>query len=100
MEKRSWKSSPNSDFYRAVLKLKTLEECYDFFTDLCTICERNCMEQRFSVAKLLNDGMVYTDIQAETGASSTTISRVNRSLSYGTDAYRTLLARLEADEQP
>ena len=65
--------------YKAILKLETEEECYNFFQDLCTISEMRAMEQRFEVASLLNDGMIYNDILERTGASSATISRVNRS---------------------
>ena len=73
--------------YRAIMTLKTEEECYRFFQDLCTISELRSMEQRFEVAMLLNDGMIYTDILDRTGASSATISRVNRSLQYGSGGY-------------
>ena len=66
--------------YRAILTLKNEEECYSFFQDLCTISELRSMEQRYEVATLLNDGMLYSDILEKTGASSATISRVNRSL--------------------
>ena len=69
--------------YRAILQLKDEQECYDFFQDLCTVSELRSMEQRFEVASLLDDGMIYNDILERTGASSATISRVNRSLSYG-----------------
>ena len=71
--------------YQAILTLETEEECYNFFQDLCTISELRSMEQRYEVATLLNDGMIYNDILEKTGASSATISRVNRSLNYGTD---------------
>ena len=85
--------------YKAILMLETEEECYNFFQDLCTISEMRSMEQRFEVAKLLNEGMIYNDILEKTGASSATISRVNRSLNYGTDAYRTIFARLAEEEK-
>ena len=81
--------------YKAILKLETEEECYNFFQDLCTISEMRAMEQRFEVAMLLNDGMIYNDILERTGASSATISRVNRSLSYGTGAYAKLFERIK-----
>ena len=81
--------------YKAILKLETEEECYNFFQDLCTISEMRSMEQRFEVAKLLNDGMIYNDILERTGASSATISRVNRSLSYGTGAYEKIFGRMK-----
>ena len=79
--------------YKAILKLETEEECYNFFQDLCTISEMRSMEQRFEVATLLNNGMIYNEILEKTGASSATISRVNRSLSYGTGAYAKLFER-------
>lgn len=83
----------NERLYRAILALETEEECYAFFQDLCTIAELRSMEQRYEVATLLSEGMVYSDILERTGASSATISRVNRSLSYGTGAYAKLFER-------
>lgn len=79
--------------YKAILTLRTEEEVYNFFQDLCTVTELRAMEQRFDVAVLLNQGMIYNDILERTGASSATISRVNRSLSYGTGAYEKIFAR-------
>ena len=70
----------NDLLYRAILTLKNEEECYSFFQDLCTISELRSMEQRYEVATLLNDGMLYSDILEKTGASSATISRVRRSM--------------------
>ena len=81
--------------YEAILTLKDLEECKKFFSDLCTVAELRAMEQRFEVAMLLSDGMIYNDILERTGASSATISRVNRSLNYGCDGYRVLFDRLK-----
>ena len=81
--------------YQAILLLRTEEECYNFFQDLCTFSELRSMEQRFEVASLLNDGMIYNEILERTGASSATISRVNRSLSYGTGAYERLFQRMK-----
>lgn len=69
--------------YEEIVKLDDLDGCYRFFQDLCSINELRSMEQRFDVAKLLHEGNVYTDIVQETGASSATISRVNRALKYG-----------------
>ena len=83
----------NERLYRAILALETEEECYAFFQDLCTIAELRSMEQRYEVATLLSEGMVYSDILERTGASSATISRVNRSLSYGTGAYEKSFGR-------
>ena len=95
MNNRNKRTDPEHELYRAILELKSPEECYDFFVDLCTVSEMKAMEQRFEVAKLLSEGMIYNDILEQTGASSATISRVNRSLNYGTDAYSKIFKRLE-----
>ena len=81
--------------FEAVLHLETLEECYRFFEDLCTVQELKAMSQRFVVAKMLTQNQVYSNIVKETGASTATISRVNRSLKYGCDGYRTLFEKME-----
>ena len=81
--------------YQAILTLKDLDECKKFFSDLCTVAELRAMEQRFEVAMLLSEGMIYNDILERTGASSATISRVNRSLQYGADGYQAVLARIK-----
>ena len=81
--------------YQAILTLQSLEECKNFFSNLCTVAELRAMEQRFEVATLLSGGMIYNDILERTGASSATISRVNRSLNYGTGAYAQLFARMK-----
>ncbi len=99
MNNRKKRSNPEHELYEAILKLETVEECYNFFVDLCTISEMKAMEQRYEVAKLLNEGMIYNDILEQTGASSATISRVNRSLNYGTDTYRQIFQRLQAEEE-
>lgn len=83
------------NLYEAILTLETVDECVKFFSDLCTVGELRAMEQRYQVAKLLHQGKIYADILAETGASSATISRVNRSLQYGADGYRVAFKRLE-----
>ena len=87
------------DMYRAILTLKTVDECKQFFDDLCTVTELQAMEQRFELAKLLNDGLIYNDILEKTGASSATISRVNRSLNYGMGAYRIIFDRMKEEEK-
>lgn len=92
------KKEKNGELYKAILLLKTEEECYDFFQDLCTVSELKAMEQRFEVAHLLSQGMIYNDILEKTGASSATISRVNRSLNYGNDSYREVFERLDAED--
>ncbi len=86
----------NVDFlFEAVLNIQTLEECYDFFEDLCTVTEIKAMAQRIVVAKMLRDKMVYSEVAAETGASTATISRVNRSLQYGCNGYEEIFKRME-----
>ena len=84
-----------ADLYEAILSLKTLDECMRFFDDLCTVSELMAMEQRYQVAACLNEGMIYNDILAQTGASSATISRVNRSLQYGRGGYAVVFERLQ-----
>lgn len=86
----------NDTLYQAILTLQNMEECHQFFEDLCTVAELRAMEQRFEVAILLDEGMIYNDILERTGASSATISRVNRALNYGADGYRTVLPRVKA----
>ena len=86
------------NLFRAILKLESLEECRCFFEDLCTISELQSMGQRFEVALMLDENKIYTDISAKTGASTATISRVNRSLNYGSDGYRMVIERLKKDE--
>lgn len=85
----------NVDMYKAILTLKTVDECMRFFDDLCSVTELRAMEQRFHVAMLLNKGHIYSSILEKTGASSATISRVNRSLQYGADGYEVAFERME-----
>ena len=96
---KNTKQPRNDDMYRAILTLKTVEECKKFFDDLCSISELRAMEQRFQVAELLNQGMIYNDILEQTGASSATISRVNRSLRYGNDSYTEVFRRMMEQEE-
>ena len=88
------KKPRNAEMYEAILQMQTVEECMKFFDDLCTVSELQAMEQRYQVAALLHQGMIYNDILARTGASSATISRVNRSLQYGSDGYAIAFERL------
>ncbi|HJH61984.1 MAG TPA: YerC/YecD family TrpR-related protein [Firmicutes bacterium] len=81
--------------YQAVLSLTSQEECRAFFQDLCTVAELQAMSQRLEVARMLDAGLIYHDILARTGASSATISRVNRALQYGAGGYKAVLPRLE-----
>ncbi len=83
--------------FSAVLQLQTMEECYDFFEDLCTVPELKAMAQRIHVAKMLSEKKVYSDIVEETGASTATISRVKRSLDYGSDGYKVVFDRMDAE---
>ena len=83
------------NLFEAILCLENMEECYNFFEDLCTVTELKALSQRFQVAKMLDSGKVYSDIVATTGASTATISRVNRSLNFGCDGYRVLFDRLK-----
>ena len=78
----------HTDFlFKAILSLKTMDECYSFFEDLCTVQELKAISQRLVVAKMLSEKRVYSDIVKQTGASTATINRVNRSLTYGSDGY-------------
>lgn len=93
------KKTRNETMYRAILSLETLDECMKFFDDLCTVTELMAMEQRYQVASCLDDGMIYNDILAETGASSATISRVNRSLQYGRGGYEIVFSRIKEKKE-
>ena len=84
--------------FEAILALETKEECYNFFEDLCTVPELKDMSQRLAVAKMLSEKKVYSEIVSETGASTATISRVNRSLNYGCDGYELVFKRMH-DQQ-
>lgn len=81
--------------FESILSLQTKGECHAFFDDLCTVPELKALSQRLQVARMLYDQKVYSDIVARTGASTATISRVNRSLSYGSDGYKIVFERVE-----
>ena len=98
MNKRP-KKSRNETMYKAILSLETLDECMRFYDDLCTVTELMAMEQRYQVASCLDDGMIYNQILAETGASSATISRVNRSLQYGRGGYEIVFSRIKEKKE-
>ncbi|MBQ8300343.1 MAG: TrpR-like protein, YerC/YecD [Clostridia bacterium] len=85
--------------FKAVLQLETIEECRNFFNDLCTISELKSMSQRMEVALMLKNKKVYTDIAAKTGASTATISRVNRCINYGSDGYNLVIERMENENE-
>lgn len=81
--------------FDAILQLNSKEECYNFFEDLCTVNELLSLSQRFDVASMLRNNKTYLEISEKTGASTATISRVNRSLHYGNDGYELIFQRLE-----
>ncbi|HKL79808.1 MAG TPA: YerC/YecD family TrpR-related protein [Mobilitalea sp.] len=81
--------------FEAILSLKDSEECYIFFEDICTVNELLSLSQRFEVAKMLRNHNTYLEIAEKTGASTATISRVNRSLNYGNDGYDMVFARMQ-----
>lgn len=85
--------------FEAVLSLENVEECYNFFTDLCTVAELKEMSRRILAARMLEENAVYTDIAEKTGLSSATISRVNRCLKYGNDGYSVVLERMKDKEK-
>ncbi len=81
--------------FRGILTLENLEECYNFFEDLCTVSELQEMSRRMHAAKMLNDNYIYSEIAEQTGLSTATISRVNRCLKYGSDGYVSVLGKLD-----
>ena len=83
--------------FKGMLFLKSVEECYEFFEDICTINELLSLSQRFEVARMLREKKTYLEIAEKTGASTATISRVNRSLNYGNDGYDMVLDRLNEE---
>lgn len=89
------KTKEVDSLFDAVLNLKSREECYLFFGDVCTINELLSLSQRFEVARMLRDGKTYLEIAEKTGASTATISRVNRSLNYGNDGYELVFNRMK-----
>ena len=90
----------NTDlFFDAILHLTSVDECYDFFEDLCTVNELKSISQRIVVAKMLREKKVYSDIVDETGASTATVSRVNRSLQYGCGGYDLVFDRMNGEKE-
>ena len=92
------RDAQNDMLFKAILSLESLEECYQFFEDICTISELKALSQRLEVARMLQGGHIYDDIVARTGASTATISRVKRCLNYGADGYNVVLERLKAKQ--
>lgn len=95
---KNLRSEAVDQLFDAVLCLKNREECYTFFEDVCTINELMSLSQRFEVAKMLREQKTYLDIAEKTGASTATISRVNRSLNYGNDGYDMVFSRMEENK--
>ena len=87
------------ELFDAILSLQSKEECYSFFEDLCTINELLSLSQRYEVASMLRDKKTYLEIAEKTGASTATISRVNRCLNYGTDGYELVFERMADDKE-
>ena len=89
---------PNVEMlFKAMLSLETVEECYDFFEDICTVDEVQSIAKRLCAAKMLKDGMVYNEINEKTGLSTATISRVNRSMKYGNGGYDRVFERIKKE---
>ena len=93
------KDERNGELCEAVVSLGNMEECYQFFEDICTIGELKAMSQRLEVARMLQAGHTYDEIVERTGASTATISRVKRCLNYGADGYKVVLSRLKDKEE-
>ena len=98
MNKKLQTAAVNHLFY-AILILENKEECYSFFEDLCTVNELLSLSQRFEVAAMLRNRKTYLEIADKTGASTATISRVNRSLNYGNDGYELVFDRMEQNNK-
>lgn len=96
---KSVRTQAVSELFEAVLTLENEEECFDFFEDVCTVNELLSLAQRFEVAKMLKEGHTYMEVAERTGASTATISRVNRSLNYGKDGYEMVFSRMKAGRE-
>lgn len=90
-----FKSPATDELFEAILSLENIEECYRFFEDICTIKEIHSLSQRLQVAKLLDTQKTYNEIEAITGASTATICRINKCLSYGADGYKLILEKMK-----
>ena len=95
---QNWYTKSTEDLCEAILSLKTKEECCAFLEDICTIKEIQDISQRLAVAQMLSQGISYTTICKETGASTATISRVSRCYEYGAGGYKTVIARLNEEK--
>lgn len=89
------KTEAVNELFEAILTLENKEECFRFFEDVCTVNEILSFAQRFEVAKMLTEGSTYMEVAEKTGASTATISRVNRSLNYGNDGYEIVFGRMK-----
>jgi len=96
---KSVRTTAVSELFEAILTLQNEEECFDFFEDVCTVNELLSLAQRFEVAKMLKEGHTYMEVAEQTGASTATISRVNRSLNYGKDGYEMVFARMKENRE-
>ena len=97
---KNWYDHSTDDLCRALLSLETMEECYAFLEDICTIKEILGMSQRLEVARMLQSGASYAAITKATGASTATISRVSKCCEYGTGGYRTVIERISGEDGP
>ncbi|MDO5410882.1 MAG: YerC/YecD family TrpR-related protein [Lachnospiraceae bacterium] len=93
------KNDEVDSLFKAILTLENIEECYTFFEDACTVNELLSLAQRFEVARMLRQKKTYLEIAEKTGASTATISRVNRSLNYGNDGYDMVIERLREQDR-
>lgn len=89
----------HDQLFRAILELKSVDECYEFFEDICTIQEMKAISARLEVARMLKAGDIYEDIVQKTGASTATISRIKRCIVYGSGGYEKILSRM-AEKEP
>ena len=96
---KSVRTKAVSELFEAILTLQEEEECFDFFEDVCTVNELLSLAQRFEVAKMLKEGHTYMEVAEQTGASTATISRVNRSLNYGKDGYEMVFRRMKTNRE-
>ena len=96
--KSNLKSSEMDYLMEAIVSLKDKEDCYRFFEDICTINEIKAIDQRIQVARMLKDGKTYTEVAKLTGASTATISRVNKCINYGSDGYNRVISRIDWNE--
>lgn len=95
----SIRSEDTDLLFKAIMSLESTDECYKFFEDLCTVNELISMAQRFHVARDLYDGKTFLQIEAQTGTSSATISRVNKCFNYGSGGYKMIIEKINGEEK-